>query len=66
MKPMVLIFYEFVLILSSVLIFRSFWMFMDYFKFFNSPAGLGVLLILGLVGFVVSLTKLNRTKQGKE
>lgn len=60
MKPVALICFELLLLFSSILVFRSLWVFMDRSVFLSQPAGLGLLFLVGLSGFIFALVKLNK------
>ncbi len=60
---------EFLLILASVLIFRSIWMLLDRIPVMNLEFGIWASLIMGVAIALVSLVMLNgyvNTKTGKE
>ena len=52
--------YEFLLVLASVLIFRSLWMISDRISWMNQDLGILVSLIVGIVVTLISLIRLNR------
>ncbi len=58
MKPAIHVFWESVLIISSVFVFRSLWMLMDGAAFFSKLWVLAVLFVLGMVFAMLSLYKL--------
>ena len=58
-----IIFYELILLISSVFIFRSLWIFLDQFSFFSEGLGLGILMIAGFLGIIISLLKLNKKER---
>lgn len=61
-----LIFWEMILIFSSILMFRSAWIFLDQIKWMNSPVGLWISLIVGSVSGVVALWAIHKPSREKE
>jgi len=55
-----LIFWEMVLILASILMFRSAWLLLDGIEWMNRPAGLGLCLAVGVIVGTVALAAVNR------
>lgn len=55
-----LIFLEMVLILGSIPVFRSVWMFFDSIEFMNQPAGIVLSFVAGIAICLVVLIGLNR------
>ena len=55
MKIKKIIWMEMLLILASILIFRSVWTFLDSIPWASGGVGLGVLLIVGVVAACVAL-----------
>ena len=54
------IFFEVMLVLFSVFIFRSFWVWLDRCPWLDTDAGLGVSLVIGMIGSVWALKNLNK------
>lgn len=54
------IIFELILMLSSVFIFRSFWMWLDRCFWLHTDQGLWVSLFLGILGVVWSLTYIHK------
>jgi len=52
--------HEFLLVLASVLIFRSLWMISDRISWMNQDVGILVSLIVGIAVTLISLLRLNR------
>ena len=55
-----LVFLELVLILASILMFRSVWLLLDGIEWMSHPAGLGVSLAVGVIVGIVALAAVNR------
>ena len=55
-----LVFWEMVLILASILMFRSVWLLLDGIEWMGRPAGLGVSLAVGVIVGIVALAAVNR------
>ena len=55
-----LVFWEMVLILASVPVFRSVWMFLDGIEWMSGPAALWISLAVGLLVGTVALAAVNR------
>ncbi len=55
-----LVFWEMVLILASILMFRSAWLLLDGIEWMSRPAGLGVSLVVGVIVGTVALAAMNR------
>jgi len=55
-----IIIYEFLLILTSVLIFRSLWMIFDRIPWMNQDIGILGSLIVGIIITLISLIRLNK------
>jgi len=55
-----LVFWEMVLILASILMFRSAWLLLDGIEWMGRPAGLGVSLMVGVSVGAVALAALSR------
>ena len=49
-----------VLILASILMFRSVWLLLDGIEWMGRPAGLGVSLAVGVIVGIVALAAINR------
>jgi len=56
-----LVFLELVLILASILMFRSVWLLLDGIEWMCHPAGLWVSLAVGVIVGTVVLVAVNRT-----
>jgi hypothetical protein len=56
-----LVFWEMVLLLASVLVFRSVWMFLDGIQFMGSSAGLFISLIIGVILCIGAFVALHKT-----
>jgi len=65
MKKYIIAFWEFVLLIASVLIFRSIWIFLDLIIGTNI-LGLWLSLIVGAGIALISLVSLNRTVKKEE
>ena len=59
MKSIRIAIYEFLLVLASVLIFRSLWMISDRISWMNQDVGILGSLIVGIVVTLISLLRLN-------
>jgi hypothetical protein len=59
MRIFKIILYEFLLIFTSVLIFRSLWMMLDRVSWMNQDSGIIGSFIVGVIITVISLVKLN-------
>ena len=59
MKSIRIAIYEFLLVLASVLIFRSLWMIADRISWMNQDVGILGSLIVGIVVTLISLLRLN-------
>jgi len=55
-----MIIFEIILLIASVLIFRSLWILMDQVAWLSSPAGLLISMALGVIIMAWSLIYLNR------
>ena len=55
-----LVFWELVLILASVLVFRGLWLLLDKVEWMNHRAGLWASLAVGVIVCVVALLAVNR------
>ena len=55
-----LVFWELVLILASVLVFRGLWLLLDKVEWMNHLAGLWALLAVGVIVGLVALVAVNR------
>jgi len=55
-----LVFWEMVLILASILMFRSVWLLLDGIEWMTRPAGLWASLAVGVIVGAVALAALNR------
>ncbi len=55
-----LVFWETVLILASILMFRSAWLLLDGIEWMSRPAGLGLSLVVGVIVGTVALAAVNR------
>ena len=55
-----LVFLEMVLILASILMFRSVWLFLDGIEWMSRPAGLWASLAVGVIVGIVALAAVNR------
>jgi hypothetical protein len=63
-----IIIYEFLLVFSSVLIFRSLWMIFDRISWMNQDSGIMGFLIVGIIITLISIMRLNKIideKKGK-
>jgi hypothetical protein len=60
MRSYKIIICEFLLIFSSVLIFRSLWMFLDRIAFMNFDAGIWASLLVGVFITLMALLMLNK------
>jgi len=58
-----LVFWEMVLILASVLVFRGGWLLLDGVVSMNRPAGLWASLAVGMIVCTVALAALNRVSR---
>jgi len=61
-----LVFLELVLILASILMFRSVWLLLDGIAWMSHPAGLWVSLAVGLIVGTVALAAVNRAASGSK
>ena len=55
-----IIIYEFLLVFTSVLLFRSLWMIFDRIPWMNQDIGIIGSLILGIIITLISLMRLNK------
>ncbi|MBA4251665.1 MAG: hypothetical protein C0425_08740 [Chlorobiaceae bacterium] len=55
-----IIYYEFLLVIASVLIFRSLWMILDRISWMNHDFGILGSLIVGIIILTISLFRLNK------
>lgn len=55
-----LVFWEVVLILASILMFRSVWLLLDGIEWMRRPAGLWISLAVGVIVGTVALAAVNR------
>ena len=55
-----LVFWELVLILASVLVFRGLWLLLDKVEWMNRRAGLWAALAVGVIVGIVALVAVNR------
>ena len=60
MRSLKIAMHEFLLVLASVLIFRSLWMISDRISWMNQDVGILVSLIVGIAVTLISLLRLNR------
>ena len=56
-----LVFWELVLILASVLVFRGLWLLLDKVEWMNHGAGLWASLTVGVIVGIVALVAVNRS-----
>ena len=61
-----LIFWEMILIFSSILMFRSAWIFLDQIQWMSRPGGLWIAMIVGSLSGLIALWKINQPGRGKK
>jgi len=61
-----LVFWEMVLILASVLVFRSVWLLLDRIEWMSRPAGLWTSLTVGVTVVAVALATMNRDSNDED
>lgn len=61
-----IIIYEFLLVFSSVLLFRSLWMIFDKIPWMNQDIGILGSLIVGIIITLISLIRLNKIIDDKK
>ncbi|MBN2402576.1 MAG: hypothetical protein JXN64_09250 [Spirochaetes bacterium] len=66
MKPYKIVFFEFLLIFASVLIFRSFWMILDSIDVMNNESVIWLSLIAGVLITLLSFLMLNKYVDSKK
>jgi hypothetical protein len=54
-----MIFWEIILVIATVPIFRAFWMFLDNIDWLNEPAGIFVSFTAGLIAAIWALVRIN-------
>jgi len=59
-KSTYLTIWELVLLLASILVFRSGWLLLDQFVWFGSVKGLVILLAIGFVVCIIALKSINK------
>jgi hypothetical protein len=59
-KSTYLTIWELVLLLASILVFRSGWLLLDQFVWFGSVTGLAILLAIGFVVCIIALRSINK------
>jgi hypothetical protein len=65
MKLYKIIFYELLLVIASVLIFRSLWIFFDRISWMNHDYGIAGSLIAGILVTLISIMRLNKIMDKK-